>query len=291
MDDILTGHCNHIQTSISGGPPDHSPTGTQYCQDSGHPIEHIDNNFHSPLPNSHIYHNLSNQDNPDHLHHGGDIEIFLNPHAGIVYPSHFFSFDDRSITIGDPFSDMNQWHRQALPDSCAIVCQEYILHSFFPEEHFDELELVKLAYHDGYYFPGGGTLPIDVGRILEHFKIEVVRSYDNTVADIIKHLNNNHKIIVGVDSNEIWANSELEQIKDLIFLPEANHAVEVIGYDPIRQVFILNDPGNPEGKGFEVSQTDFEAAWQDSNNFMMVTKCAPPPHDITRGQGQHVTTV
>ena len=183
------------------------------------------------------------------------------------------------IILGNPEVDIRNWHMQVMPDSCAIVSQEYILEEFTGRE-FSEFELVEHAIKNGYYLPGSGTLPIDVGNILEDYGIEIERTSYNTTSDIFEKLQNGQKVIVGLDANEIWRNSEFEQLQDLFFMPEANHAVEVIGYNSDSNAFILNDPGHPNGKGMEVSALDFELAWNDSNNFMMFTKDPAPGHAI-----------
>jgi len=165
------------------------------------------------------------------------------------------------------------WHIQDMPDTCAIVSQEYILDSCL-ERDFTEAKLVNHAIDKGYYTPGCGTFMYDVGNLLEDYDFTVERTEGNEFNDILEKLNNNQKIIVGVDSNEIWANSSSEQLKDLFFMPEANHAIQVIGYNNESQTVILNDPGHPDGKGMKVNLHDFKKAWQDSNYFMVSAK--PP---------------
>ena len=175
-------------------------------------------------------------------------------------------------TIG-PSEDIKHWHMQEGLDTCAIVSQGYILDSYLDHD-FTENELVNHAIDKGYYTPGCGTFMYDVGKLLEDYGVTVERTEGNKFNDILEKLNNNQKIIVGVDSNEIWANSSSEQLKDLFFMPEANHAVQVIGYNNESQTVILNDPGHPDGKGMGVNLRSFEEAWQDSNNFMV---SAEPP--------------
>jgi len=171
--------------------------------------------------------------------------------------------------IGNPADDMEYWHKQENPDTCAIVSQEYILENFLDRD-FSEDELINTAIENGYYSPGAGTIPDDVGKLLEHHGINVERSEHNSIDDIIEKLENNQKIIIGVDAHEIWENSLEQQLNDIFSMPEANHAVEVIGYNDKSQTIILNDPGHPNGCGMEVPLSDFEAAWEDSNNFMVV---------------------
>ena len=200
--------------------------------------------------------------------------------------SHFFgavapeqplesAFSNLEAIHGDPSGDMQLWHQQTNPDTCAIVSQEFIIESFIDID-LNEDQLVDMAIEKGYYSPGGGTLPDDVGKIIEDFGIPVERTEGNTFDDLVEKLQNNQKIIVGLDSGEIWHNGEIEMLEDLLFMPQADHAVEVIGYNEDNQTIILNDPGHPDGQGFEVSLNDFEQAWEDSNNFMMFTKNPAP---------------
>jgi len=176
---------------------------------------------------------------------------------------------------GNPEADESHWHMQAHPDTCAVVSQEYIIKSFTHED-LNENELVNEAIENGYYFPGQGTPLYDVGNLIEDHGIPIEKSVNNRFQDLIDKLENGQKVIVGVDANEIWHNSPVEQLIDLFFVPEANHAVEVIGYDDSTGRVILNDPGNPEGRGYEVSKEDFLDAWDDSNNFMVWTENPAP---------------
>jgi hypothetical protein len=208
-----------------------------------------------------------NGDMADHYMH----EEPVGYHDGL-----FKIWSDDSHIIGEPDNDGTYWQQQGYPDTCAIKSQGFILERFIGHK-IPEKDLVKLAEDEGYYEPGHGTMINDVGQILEHYGIPVEQTYNNALDDLIDKLQHNQKIIVGVDANEIWTNSPLEQLKDLIFPPEANHAVEVIGYDTENQKVILNDPGYPYGKELPVPLSDFKEAWQDSDNFMMFTQDSAPP--------------
>ena len=183
--------------------------------------------------------------------------------------------DGYAELYGDPISDAGHWHQQKYPDTCAIVSQEYILEAYIDRD-FSEEELALEAMSKGYYAPGVGTLPEDVGNLLEDHGIEVERSDGNSIENITDKLSKHQKVIVGVDANEIWAPSDEEQLKDLLFMPEANHAVMVTGYDDSTKTVYLNDPGHPGGKAMRVDLEDFKNAWNDSCNFMVCTVEAPP---------------
>jgi uncharacterized protein YvpB len=179
-----------------------------------------------------------------------------------------------AVLYGEPNLDAELWHQQVYPDTCAVVSQEFILESYIDQD-FSEEELANEAMSKGYYKPGFGTYPDQVGSLLEDYGIEIERSDGHTIEDIADRLSKDQKIIVSVDSNELYAPSDEEQLKDLLYIPQANHAVMVTGYDSSTQTVYLNDPDHPEGAGIKVGLEDFENAWDDSFNFMVNTVNAP----------------
>lgn len=201
---------------------------------------------------------------------GDPLQIVLKPHDPTVAIWTEENPPDFGKIYGEPENGIKFWHQQELSDTCAIVSQEFILEDITGDD-FSEEDLVKESIAKGYYYPGCGTLPYDVGKLLEDYDISVQRSEGNSIEDIKEKLDNNQKIIVGVDANEIWANGLDQQLIDLLYMPEANHAVQVIGYNEDNSSVILNDPGHPDGKGLEVPLVDFQCAWDDSNSFMVST--------------------
>src|SRR5207253_1359999 len=136
--------------------------------------------------------------------------------------------------VGDPGAEMQHWHEQTNPDTCAVVSQEFILESVTGEE-FDEEELRQEAIDNGWYTPGGGT-PLDkMGAILEAHGVPVEREYGATVDDMEARLASGEKVMVAIDSDETWSSgtnaSEDDLLSDHNGIPgqDANHAVEVIG--------------------------------------------------------------
>ena len=188
--------------------------------------------------------------------------------------------DDHGITYGSPEADMSYWHLQNSDDTCAIVCQEFIIESFLDRD-IPESELVDFAIENEYYTPGLGTYFDDIGLIIEGYGIDTETCYDNSVDDLLEILSNDQKIIVTVDSSEIWSNSPEEQLKDILGYPEADHAVQVIGYDVDTETVLLNDPGTPDGNGLEIPRDQFSQAWEDSSNFMCYTTLSAPTENLS----------
>lgn len=184
-----------------------------------------------------------------------------------------------STMAGSPEEDMDNWHMQRHEDTCAVVSQEFILDEL-TGRNFTEEELMRVAMANGWYTPGGGTTFENVGKLLEAYGIEVERTSGNTMTDLESKLLNGDKIIVAVDSSEIWSDSPEELLDELLSevlgIPDQqpDHAVQVIGIDksdPNNPIVILNDPGHPDGMGMRVTAEEFFGAWEDSGFYMVST--------------------
>ena len=106
------------------------------------------------------------------------------------------------------------------------------------------------------------TSALNMDKLLDYYNINHEMSFDNDIEAIEEAFNNGHKVIVGVDSGQIWHGDD-----NNIFSPMtvADHAVEVIGFDysdPNNPMVILNDSGTPDGCGELVPLDVFENAWK-----------------------------
>lgn len=159
---------------------------------------------------------------------------------------------------------------QQYPDTCAIKAQQLILES--NGIHIDETELRNEAFHNGWYIPGQGTPQEDVGNLAFNHGMEVHKYQEATICDIANKLAQGHQIIVGVDSGELWTAGPDETFEDIIIGKQADHVLIVSGFaiDPLtsEQAILLTDPGTGDlCINYPISQ--FEDAWDDSNNFMV----------------------
>jgi len=161
--------------------------------------------------------------------------------------------------------------QQEFPDTCAIKSQQIILESH--DSNVSEQDLVEESIDKGWYVPGqGGTMPEDVGNLLEEHGM-TVNHFDNaTIDDIASELAKGHQVIVGVDSGELWQPGHFESLEDFFKLGGADHALIVSGIqvNPLtseREV-LLTDPGTGEVT-HTYTMDQFEDAWDDSDNFMI----------------------
>lgn len=169
--------------------------------------------------------------------------------------------------------------KQIFPDSCAIKSQQLILNDFGIE--VSEVDLVQTAAVNGWY--NGGTAPQDVGKLLELANIPVTRQEGANVFNLVNELAQGHKVIVGLDSDELWKNDSIsDKLKnwfdDFWSGESGDHALIVAGIDttdPNNIKVIVKDPGSGEdGKPYPLEQ--FMDAWSDANCYMVSTNMSAP---------------
>ena len=183
---------------------------------------------------------------------------------------------------------------QGYDSTCAIRSQQIILRDYGID--MSQEQLIDFAKQNGWYSEDTGSPMGCVGYILESAGVGVHQQMDSTIYDLINELAQGHRIIVGVDSGELWADREGnigEKLKefweDLWNGQEgADHALIVAGVevnpkDPSDVTVILTDPGTGDLR-IEYSLDDFMDAWEDSHCFMVATNTpAPYQYDETSG--------
>jgi hypothetical protein len=191
--------------------------------------------------------------------------------------------DDFSTAVGlDNGEDLpdscQYWHQQAHPDTCAIVCQEFILDELTGQD-FSEDQLRQEAIDNGWYTPGGGTPLESMGKVLEAHGIPMTRETGCTLQDLTDKLADGEKVMVALDADEIWYPDKIDEDDALANaggMPgqDSNHAVQVVGIDnsdPDNPMVILNDSGTLDGQGSRIPVDTFMNAWEDSKFYTVST--------------------
>ena len=123
---------------------------------------------------------------------------------------------------------------------------------------------IPSASHPGpIYRPSGKTGNRDLLARLAHYGIQAIAVHTKTDA-LEQDLDQGHKVIVGVNDKTIW-NEPGNRTQE-------NHFVVVIGIDTKADLVHLNDSGVKAGRDEQVSIATFEAAWNTSDNFAVVTR-------------------
>jgi hypothetical protein len=220
--------------------------------------------------------------------HGGTFGLDADPASELAVSglagNHFVPGQSGHV-VGSPEVDMQYWHHQTFDNTCAVVAQESVLESL-TGQHFSETSLRDEALARGWYTESGGTPVDDVGALLALHGIPVQQESGATLQDIENQLAAGHKVIVGVNGEDIWNDAHPDggslPVGAYPGIPGqvADHAVEVIGVDtsdPAQPKVILNDSGTPDGRGLEVPADVFQEAWSASGDFMVHTGSPTSP--------------
>jgi hypothetical protein len=188
------------------------------------------------------------------------------------------NFDRFADNFAELFDPTEHYHCQEAPNSCAVAVQTDILNDF--GINVSEAELRDLGEDLGVFTESGGTPLEDVGKLLEHFGIEVERGQHFDLEDLMEAKANGEKVIIGLDAAEIWndpgiQDHPLERMTGgFVDIASAGHAVEFKGV--VEDVagnhyVVLDDPGHPYGHNVRIPLEDFDDAWDDFGHFAAIT--------------------
>lgn len=181
---------------------------------------------------------------------------------------------DGQLIFGTPKIDSHGHVHQTTGFTCAVVSQQMILKQF--GVNVSEAELVYEATSNG-WLNHHGTSPENAGKLLELHGVKTHVHYGADPRWLAAELAKGHKIIVSVDSGELYGKDWF--FEDLFYPNGADHALVVTGLDlsdPSHPKVLVNDPGDPYGAGKPYPLERFLDAWSDSNGMYIATDQAPP---------------
>lgn len=173
---------------------------------------------------------------------------------------------------------------QGAENSCAIHSQYHVLKDYGYTGTVDEL--IAEAEAKGWYDPATGTAPENVGKLLEEHGVPCNVYIDATAYNLYYELAQGKRIIIALDSGEIWGSDNiLQDFMDNITGGGADHAVVVSGIntaDPDNVKIILTDSGTGQA-AVEYPLEQFMDAWKDGKCTMWVPQDPPSP-DLNLGR-------
>lgn len=228
--------------------------------------------------------NLQNAD--DYLYYYDKINIQTSQIMANSILTGNTQYGEKGQNIKDPI-----YIQQPDDHSCALRSQQIVLRDFGIDIHFKDLE--HLAKENGVY-SDDGTSMIDVGKVLDLAGVDMHQVIGSNMYDLTNELAQGHRVIVGVDANELWYNDSLtDKLKnwfdDVTGHQGGNHALIVAGVevnpkDPTDVKVVLTDPGSGDLR-IEYPMKQFMDAWKDTNCFMAATDDpAPYQYDPIKGQ-------
>lgn len=174
-----------------------------------------------------------------------------------------------------PIDEKSPFVDQHYQDTCAIRSQQLILNDFGID--VTQEELIKIATENGWY--ACGTALPDINKLLEYFDVKTNMVENANVYALTNELAMGHRIIVAVDSGELWNPGFGESLEDKV-AQMADHALIVAGIDttdPKNVTVQLMDPGTGDiAKSYPLDQ--FMDSWKDSNCLMVSTMEPAPPY-------------
>ena len=183
--------------------------------------------------------------------------------------------------VGTPNAYRDLHDLQDLPYNCSVAVQYCILRAFGVD--VSEAEVTELAMEKGWLTHNGATIE-DVGKVLEHYGIDIHCRENATFANLIVELERGHSVIIVVDAGELWAESfgehAQEWLEDIADRPD--HVVWLTGIDlsdPNEPYVIINDTGHPDGAGARYSLSEFKDAWEDGRYTYIATDEAPADYE------------
>ncbi len=212
-----------------------------------------------------------------------DMDLFIDKYNSEIN-NNMEKMNRAYSTYGESGENVNDPVYILQPDdhSCALRSQQIVLRDFGIDIPFDKLE--QLAKEYGVY-TDGGTYTYDIGKVLQIAGVGMHQVEGTSFMDLTNELAQGHRVIVSVDSNELWHNDSFtEKLKnwfdDTFGEQGGNHALIVAGVEvnlqnPDDVKVVLTDPGAGDLR-IEYPLDQFMDAWKDSNCFMAATDNPAP---------------
>jgi sulfur carrier protein ThiS len=193
---------------------------------------------------------------------------------------------DTAITdndfIGNPLNDTMFWQPQTTEFTCAVQAQRGII-EVFTGNPVSEAELTYHATVNG-WLTDKGMSPLDAGKLLEMYGVEVTTNWNSTVEDLLNDLAQGKRVIVGVNSDML---NGTDHLLSRFFNQAADHAIWVTGVDLNHTdgpSVIINDSGVQNGAGISYPLEHFISSWETSGFLTISTVNAPPSYTLSSGE-------
>ncbi|GBF17718.1 hypothetical protein Br6_05125 [Rhodococcus sp. Br-6] len=176
-------------------------------------------------------------------------------------------------THGNAAAWTADWFFQEVDGYCGPSSAAQVVSEYTGLDISDPQQLVDRALELGLFVGGDPTNGMTITSLEVLLKDQGVPCHieSSSMDDLAAKLDDGYGVIAMVDSGELWTPAD-EIVED----DTADHVLVVAGIDTDRGIVTLSDPGNPNGNGLEVPISQFEGAWADSGNTMLVADDTDP---------------
>jgi uncharacterized protein YvpB len=187
--------------------------------------------------------------------------------------------NDPGHSGGDADEYSEHWFQQAVNGTCVPASVAQIVAEYSGEEIQNEDAFVEMAQENGYFLDGEieNGMPIyAAAELLEQNGIPATVE-TGTMDDLATALDEGRGVMLYVDSGEYWDPEQEERDEAKGRDQGGDHCVVISEIDYDKGVVYLSDPGHPDGDRMEVPLDEFEQAWGEADNTMIVCD-EPSPH-------------
>ncbi|HEY9313907.1 C39 family peptidase [Williamsia sp.] len=173
---------------------------------------------------------------------------------------------------GDADEYSEHWFLQAENGTCVPASVAQIVAEYTGEDIRSEEAFIAMAQENGYFAGGdvsGGMSIYAAADLLEQSGIPASVE-TGTMSDLSTALEEGRGVLLYVDSGEYWDPEQEERDEARGRDEGGDHCVVISEIDYDKGVVYLSDPGHPDGDRMEVPLDEFEEAWGDADNTMIV---------------------
>ena len=173
---------------------------------------------------------------------------------------------------GDADEYSEHWFQQAVNGTCVPASVAQIVAEYTGEDIQSEEAFVEMAQDSGYFLDGEieNGMPIYAAAdLLEQNGIPATVE-TGTMDDLATALEEGRGVMLYVDSGEYWDPEQEERDEAMGRDQGGDHCVVISEIDTDKGVVYLSDPGHPDGDRMEVPLDEFEEAWGEADNTMIV---------------------
>lgn len=173
--------------------------------------------------------------------------------------------DDNPNVHGQPAADIDYHQVQPGAYDCAPTSVAMIL-SELTGQPVDAASVVDTAWDLGLMHENG-MAPTEIEALMESYGVDAALE-QGSMDDLRTALEDGRQVIIALDSDDLYGAGDAPFADDMV----SGHAVVITGIDDETGMVYINDPGFPDGAGVAIPIEQFEDAWGDFDNQMIVTQ-------------------